>query len=158
MRESYSDHTDVRGQTNRVSNVDGELVVGVTSFVNDGRLSVLIDVLEDKLEELVDDEKFRRQHGDAYYDDRIGYETVEAILGREEGLCICENRSTGHPLNLVVMSSTMARYLNRRTLIHLIGQATSEQKKSVTQTEQRDRLARTETSRDARRRPPATRR
>jgi len=32
------------------------------------------------------DEEFRRRLSDAYYDGRIGYDTVEAVLGREEAL------------------------------------------------------------------------
>jgi len=50
------------------------------------RTRLLIDALEDELEELATDEEFRRRLSDAYYDGRIGYDTVEAVLGREEAL------------------------------------------------------------------------
>ena len=50
------------------------------------RTRLLIDALEDELEELANDEEFQRRLSDAYYDGRVDYDTVEAILGREEAL------------------------------------------------------------------------
>lgn len=50
------------------------------------RTRLLIDALEAELEELVNDEEFQRRLSDAYYDGRVEYDTVEAILGREEAL------------------------------------------------------------------------
>jgi hypothetical protein len=50
------------------------------------RTRLLIDALEDELEELANDEEFRRRLSDAYYAGRVDYDTVEAILGREEAM------------------------------------------------------------------------
>ena len=58
----------------------------VVEILDISRTRLLIDALEDELEELAADEEFRRRLSDAYYDGRIGYDTVEAVLGREEAL------------------------------------------------------------------------
>lgn len=58
----------------------------VVEILDISRTRLLIDALEDELEELANDEEFRRRLGDAYYNDRIDYRTVEAILGREEAM------------------------------------------------------------------------
>ena len=58
----------------------------VAEILDISRTRLLIDALEDELAELAADEEFRRRLSDAYYDDRIGYNTVEAALGREEAL------------------------------------------------------------------------
>jgi len=58
----------------------------VVEILDISRTRLLIDALEDELEELATDEEFRRRLSDAYYDGRIGYDTVEAVLGREEAL------------------------------------------------------------------------
>lgn len=58
----------------------------VVEILNISRTRLLIDALEDELEDLVNDEKFRRRLSDAYYDGRVDYDTVEAILGREEAM------------------------------------------------------------------------
>ena len=50
------------------------------------RTRLIIDALEDELEELANDEEFQRRLSDAYYDGRVDYDTVEAILGREEAM------------------------------------------------------------------------
>ena len=63
-----------------------EHVDGVVELLDISRTRLLITVLEDKLEELANDEKFRRRLDDAYYNDRMDYQTVEAILGREEAI------------------------------------------------------------------------
>jgi hypothetical protein len=58
----------------------------VVEILDISRTRLLIDALEDELEELAADEEFRRRLSDAYYNGRIGYDTVEAVLGREEAL------------------------------------------------------------------------
>ena len=58
------------------------------------RTRLLIDALEDELEALANDEEFRRRLSDAYYDGRVDYDTVEAILGREEAMRIKLLRAT----------------------------------------------------------------
>lgn len=58
----------------------------VVEVLDISRTRLLITALEDKLEELANAEEFRRRLGDAYYGDRIDYQTVEAILGREEAM------------------------------------------------------------------------
>jgi hypothetical protein len=58
----------------------------VVEILDISRTRLLIDALEDELENLANDEEFRRRLSDAYYDDRVEYDTVEAILGREEAL------------------------------------------------------------------------
>jgi hypothetical protein len=42
--------------------------------------------LEDELDTLANDNEFRRRLSDAYHDGRVEYDTVEAILGREEAM------------------------------------------------------------------------
>lgn len=58
----------------------------IVEILNISRTRLLIDALEDELEELANDKEFRRRLSDAYYDGRIEYDTVEAILGREEAM------------------------------------------------------------------------
>ena len=58
----------------------------VVDILDISRTRLLIDALEDEIEELANDEEFRRRLSDAYYDGRVDYETVEAILGREEAM------------------------------------------------------------------------
>ena len=58
----------------------------VVEILNISRTRLLIDALEDELEALATDEEFRRRLSDAYYDGRVDYDTVEAILGREEAI------------------------------------------------------------------------
>lgn len=48
------------------------------------RTRLLIDALRDELDDLVGDEGFRQRLRTAYYDGRVGFETVESLLGREE--------------------------------------------------------------------------
>ena len=50
------------------------------------RTRLLIDALENKLDELANEETFRRRLSNAYYDDRTDYDTVKTILGREEAM------------------------------------------------------------------------
>jgi hypothetical protein len=58
----------------------------VVEILDISRTRLLIDALEDELEDLANDEEFRRRLSDAYYDDRVDYDTVEAILGREAAI------------------------------------------------------------------------
>ncbi len=58
----------------------------VAEILDISRTRLLIDALEDELEEIATDEEFRRRLSDAYYDGRVDYDTVEAILGREEAM------------------------------------------------------------------------
>ncbi|ERG92937.1 MAG: hypothetical protein J07HQW1_02988 [Haloquadratum walsbyi J07HQW1] len=58
----------------------------VVEILDISRTRLLIDALEDELENLANDEEFRRRLSDAFYDDRIDYDTVETILGREEAM------------------------------------------------------------------------
>ena len=58
----------------------------VVEILDISRTRLLIDALEDELESLANDEEFCRRLGDAYYDGRVEYDTVETILGREEAM------------------------------------------------------------------------
>jgi len=58
----------------------------VVDVLDISRTRLLIEALEDQLEENADDEEFRRRLDDAYDDDRVDFETVESILGREEAM------------------------------------------------------------------------
>ena len=58
----------------------------VVEILDISRTRLLIDALEDELEELANDDEFRRRLSDAYYNDRIDYPVVEAALGREEAM------------------------------------------------------------------------
>ncbi len=50
------------------------------------RTQLLIDALENKLDELANEETFRRRLSNAYYDGHTDYDTVKTILGREEAM------------------------------------------------------------------------
>ena len=58
----------------------------VAEILDISRTRLLIDALKDELEALAADEEFCRRLSDAYYDGRVDYDTVEAILGREEAM------------------------------------------------------------------------
>ena len=58
----------------------------VVEILDTSRTRLLIDALEDELEALANDKEFRRRLSDAYYDGRVDFDTVEAILGREEAM------------------------------------------------------------------------
>ena len=58
----------------------------VVEILDISRTRLLIDALEDELEALANDEEFRRRLSDAYYDEHVEYDTVEAVLGREEAM------------------------------------------------------------------------
>ena len=53
-----------------------ERVGSVVEILGTSRDRFLLNTLEDKLEELANDEEFRRRLSDAYNDGRIDYETV----------------------------------------------------------------------------------
>ena len=81
---------DMAGEKTRVDfNAPRSLVEradSVVEILDISRTRLLIDALEDELETLTNDEEFRRRLSDAYYDGRVEYDTVEAILGREEAM------------------------------------------------------------------------
>ena len=58
----------------------------VVNILDISRTRLLIDALEDELEELANDEEFRRRLSDSYYNGRVDYDTVKAILGHEEAM------------------------------------------------------------------------
>jgi hypothetical protein len=58
----------------------------VSLILDISRTRLIIDALEDELETIVNDEEFRRRLSDVYYDGRVEYDRVEAILGREEAM------------------------------------------------------------------------
>ncbi len=58
----------------------------IADLLNISRTQLLIDALEEEIASLTTDDRFRRQLAEAYYDDRIDYELVEAIVGTEEAL------------------------------------------------------------------------
>ncbi len=58
----------------------------VVDVLDISRTRLLIDALEDELEDLTQDETFRRRVSTAYYEDRISSDTVEKILGYEEAM------------------------------------------------------------------------
>ena len=50
------------------------------------RTQLLIDALQDELDELADDDGFRSRLRDAYYDERIDFQSVKSVLGQEEAM------------------------------------------------------------------------
>lgn len=50
------------------------------------RTQLLVEALRDELESRLSDEQFQRQLRQAYYDDRLDFETVETMLGTEEAI------------------------------------------------------------------------
>lgn len=58
----------------------------VADLLDTSRTSLLIDALRDELDDLVTDEGFQRRLKAAYYAERIGFETVESVLGTEEAI------------------------------------------------------------------------
>jgi predicted transcriptional regulator len=61
-----------------------ERIDTVAEVLDIPRARLLIDALENKLDELANEETFRRRLSNAYYGDRTDYDTVKTILGREE--------------------------------------------------------------------------
>jgi hypothetical protein len=58
----------------------------VAEVLNISRTRLLIDALQDELDEVVNDEGFRSHLRDAYYEDRIDFQTVKSVLGQEEAM------------------------------------------------------------------------
>lgn len=58
----------------------------VAELLDTSRTNLLIDALRSQLEEISDDEAFRRRLKEAYYSDRMEFDTVETVLGREEAM------------------------------------------------------------------------
>mgnify|MGYP006294049811 CR=1 FL=1 len=63
-----------------------ERIDTVAEILDIPRSQLLIDALENKLDELVNEETFRRRLSNAYYDGHTDYDTIETILGREEAM------------------------------------------------------------------------
>lgn len=60
----------------------------VAELLDTSRTSLLVDALRKQLDEIVHDETFRRRLREAYYADRVGFDTLETVLGREEAIRI----------------------------------------------------------------------
>ncbi|UOO95197.1 hypothetical protein MUK72_00405 [Halococcus dombrowskii] len=58
----------------------------VAELLDISRTQLLIDALQDELDDLVNDEGFRTHLRDAYYDERIDFQTVQSVLGQEEAM------------------------------------------------------------------------
>jgi hypothetical protein len=58
----------------------------VAELLDISRTRLLIDALQDELDELVNEEGFRSHLRDAYYDERIDFQTVKSVLGQEEAM------------------------------------------------------------------------
>ena len=58
----------------------------VAELLDISRTRLLIDALQDELDDLVDDEGFRSRLRDAYYDERVDFQTVKSVLGQEEAI------------------------------------------------------------------------
>jgi hypothetical protein len=58
----------------------------VTELLDISRTRLLIDALQDELDELVSEDGFQTQLRDAYYDERIDFQTVQSVLGQEEAM------------------------------------------------------------------------
>lgn len=80
------------GETKRVDFNAPETLIDradvVTELLDRSRTSLLIDALRKELDEIVTDEAFRRRVKEAYYADRIDFETLETVIGREEAMRI----------------------------------------------------------------------
>jgi hypothetical protein len=58
----------------------------VAEVLDISRTRLLIDALQERLGDVAEDEEFRRRLKDAFYDGRVDFGTVEAILGTEEAM------------------------------------------------------------------------
>jgi|AntDeeMetagen134_2_1112570.scaffolds.fasta_scaffold06274_3 hypothetical protein len=58
----------------------------VAELLDISRTRLLIDALQDELDELINEEGFRTHLRDAYYDERIDFQTVNSVLGQEEAM------------------------------------------------------------------------
>ena len=58
----------------------------IAELLDISRTRLLIDALRDEIDDLADDEGFRRRLREAYYTDRIEFQMVESVLGTEEAM------------------------------------------------------------------------
>lgn len=58
----------------------------IANLLGISRTQLLTEALRDELENRLSNEQFLQELEQAYYDGRIGFETVESILGTEEAL------------------------------------------------------------------------
>lgn len=63
-----------------------ERVDAVAELLDTTRTRILIDALREELEELTQADEVRGVIAEAFYDGRIGFDTLEAVLGTEEAL------------------------------------------------------------------------
>lgn len=81
---------DVSGEEIRVDfNAPSSLVEradAIAELLDMSRTQLLTEALRDELESRLSDEQFRQELKQAYYDGRIGFDTVESMLGTEEAL------------------------------------------------------------------------
>lgn len=72
---------DFNAPTSLVERVDA-----VADLLDTSRTRILIDALRDELEDLAQAEEVRRLITDSFYRGDIEFQTVEAVVGREEAL------------------------------------------------------------------------
>lgn len=58
----------------------------IADLLDTSRTRILIDALRDELDELAHDEGVRHRVREAFYADKVEFETVEAVLGTEAAL------------------------------------------------------------------------
>lgn len=58
----------------------------VAELLGVSRTQLLVDALRDEIDELAADDGFRRRLEAAYYDDRVGFDVVESVLGTEAAM------------------------------------------------------------------------
>jgi hypothetical protein len=58
----------------------------VAEVLDISRTQLLIDALQEQLTDITNDEEFRRQLKEAFYDGRIDFEPVETLLGTDEAM------------------------------------------------------------------------
>jgi len=66
--------------------VDEELIEQVDTiadFESRDRTDVIVDALRTHIESVTESEQFRQRIAEAYYDDRVEYDTVESLVGIE---------------------------------------------------------------------------
>lgn len=56
----------------------------VADLLDTSRTSLLVDALRARLDEIAADESFRRRLAEAYYADRVDFDAVASVLGKEE--------------------------------------------------------------------------
>lgn len=83
MLEMTEDRTriDFNAPTSLVERADA-----LAALLDTSRMRLLIDALRDELDALARDEAVRREIREAFYDDRIDFETVELVVETEEAL------------------------------------------------------------------------